>query len=139
LKPMDQVLEAAHKHNIRVMFVLFDSVWDPNRKLGKQREPKQGLHNSGSVQSPGAHDLTHRERHALLEEYTRGVIRRFKDDPRVVVWDLWNEPDNHNENSYGRNGLKQEPPGKMEITADLLKKTYDWARAENPSQPLTSG
>ena len=53
LKRMDQFLEVADKHKIRIMFVLFDSVWDPNPKLGKQREPKQGLHNSGWVQSPG--------------------------------------------------------------------------------------
>jgi len=139
LKRMDQLLEAADKRKIRIMFVLFDSVWDPNPKLGKQREPKQGLHNSGWVQSPGAHDLTHRDRHGLLEDYTKGVIRRFKDDPRVVVWDLWNEPDNHNENSYGRNGLKQEPAGKMQITEELLRKTFEWARSVNPTQPLTSG
>ena len=139
LERMDQVLHVADKHKIRVMFVLFDSVWDPNPQLGKQREPKQGLHNSGWVQSPGAKDLISRDRHRLLEEYTKGVITRFKDDPRVVVWDLWNEPDNHNENSYGRNGLKQEPPGKMEITADLLKKSFTWARSVGPSQPLTSG
>jgi hypothetical protein len=139
LKRMDQLLEVADKHKIRIMFVLFDSVWDPNPKLGKQREPKQGLHNSGWVQSPGAHDLTHRDRHALLEAYTKGVLHRFKDDKRVVVWDLWNEPDNHNENSYGRNGTKEEPAGKMEITAELLSKVFEWARSENPSQPLTSG
>ncbi len=139
LQRMDQLLEVADRHKIRIMFVLFDSVWDPHPKLGPQRAPKQGLHNSGWVQSPGAHDLTHRDRHALLEEFTKGVIRRFRDDRRVVVWDLWNEPDNHNENSYGRNGLKQEPPGKMEITAELLKKSFEWARSENPTQPLTSG
>src|SRR5688572_13165284 len=57
LKRMDQVLETADRHKIRIMFVLFDSVWDPNPKLGRQREPKQGLHNSGWVQSPGANDL----------------------------------------------------------------------------------
>jgi hypothetical protein len=139
LKRMDQFLEVADKHKIRIMFVLFDSVWDPNPKPGKQRAPKQGLHNSGWVQSPGAHDLTHRDRHGLLEAYTKGVIHRFKDDKRVVVWDLWNEPDNHNDNSYGKNGTKEEPAGKMEITLDLLRKTFDWARSENPSQPLTSG
>ncbi|HZN64603.1 MAG TPA: hypothetical protein VFB66_04835, partial [Tepidisphaeraceae bacterium] len=46
LKRMDQFLDIADKHGIGVMFVLFDSVWDPNPKLGKQREPVKGLHNS---------------------------------------------------------------------------------------------
>ncbi len=138
-KRMDQLLEVADKHHIRIMFVLFDSVWDPNPQLGKQREPKQGLHNSGWVQSPGAKDLTSRHRHGVLEAFTKGVISRFKDDRRIVVWDLWNEPDNPNDNSYGRNGTKQEPAGKVEITAELLQRSFEWARSVGPSQPLTSG
>ena len=32
---IDQFLEIADKHKIRVMFVLFDSCWDPAPKLGK--------------------------------------------------------------------------------------------------------
>ncbi|HEX6985485.1 MAG TPA: hypothetical protein VF170_08915, partial [Planctomycetaceae bacterium] len=53
LRRMEQFLEIADKHDIGVMFVLFDSVWDPHPKLGKQRAPQRGLHNSGWVQSPG--------------------------------------------------------------------------------------
>src|SRR5687768_14937952 len=63
LKRMDQFLDVAEKHDIGVMFVLFDSVWDPEPKLGKQREPQPGLHNSGWVQSPGKHDLMNKDRH----------------------------------------------------------------------------
>src|SRR3954468_5580295 len=57
LKRMEQFLDVADKHHIGVMFVLFDSVWDPNPKLGKQREPRPHVHNSGWVQSPGKKDL----------------------------------------------------------------------------------
>src|SRR4051812_38284361 len=99
LDRMDQFLEIAHKHGIGVMFVLFDSVWDPHPKLGKQREPIEGLHNSGWVQSPGADDLQNPDRQALLEGYVRRVITRFKDDQRIHAWDLFNEPDNTNDNS----------------------------------------
>src|SRR6185503_16431868 len=42
---LDQFLTIAAKHKIRPMFVLFDSVWDPDAKLGKQRAPKPGVHN----------------------------------------------------------------------------------------------
>ena len=139
LKRMGQFLDIAEKHKIGVMFVLFDSVWDPNPKVGKQREPQKGLHNSGWVQSPGARDLKNRDRHVLLEEFTKGVIGHFKDDRRVHVWDLWNEPDNMNDSSYGKNKLKQELPDKHAIVLDLLAKSFQWARAANPSQPLTSG
>jgi len=44
---LDQFLTIAAKHKIRPMFVLFDAVWDPDAKLGKQRAPKPGVHNSG--------------------------------------------------------------------------------------------
>jgi hypothetical protein len=139
LKRIDQFLAIADKHDIGVMFVLFDSVWDPHPRLGKQREPQQGLHNSGWVQSPGADDLLDSSRHVLLEQYVRGVVGRFKEDKRVQVWDLWNEPDNTNGNSYGKSKLNQEPTDKVERTLPLLKKTFVWARESEPSQPMTSG
>ena len=49
---LDQFLTIAEKHKIKPMFVLFDSVWDPDAKLGKQRAPRPGVHNSGWMQSP---------------------------------------------------------------------------------------
>ncbi|MBX3441073.1 MAG: cellulase family glycosylhydrolase [Planctomyces sp.] len=139
LNRIDQFLEVAEKRGIRVMLVLFDSVWDPHPQLGPQRAPQPGLHNSGWLQSPGAKDLTDPARHGLLEAYVKGVVGRFREDPRVVVWDLWNEPDNLNDNSYGRNKLRQEPAEKHKFTAELLKKSFDWAREAQPTQPLTSG
>lgn len=139
LKRMDQFLDIAQRHKIGVMFVLFDSVWDPNPKLGKQRAPQKGLHNSGWVQSPGAADLKDPSRHALLEAYVKGVVGKFKNDKRVQVWDVWNEPDNMNDSSYGKNKLKQEPADKQALTLGLLSKTFAWARSAEPSQPLTSG
>src|SRR6185295_15700785 len=79
LRRMETFLQVADKHNIGVMFVPFDSVWDPHPKLGKQRDPQPGLHNSGWVQSPGAKDLLDTNRHGLLEAYVKGVVGRFKD------------------------------------------------------------
>lgn len=139
LNRLDQFLTIADRHGIGVMFVLFDSVWDPHPKLGPQRDPEPGVHNSGWVQSPGADDLMNPDREELLKSYTVGVISRFKDDPRVHAWDLWNEPDNTNDNSYGRNKLDREPEGKRERTLELLERCFTWARSANPSQPLTSG
>jgi len=138
LKRMDEFLGICQKHKIGVMFVLFDSVWDPEPKLGKQRPPQKGVHNSGWLQSPGKKDLFDQSRHALLEDYVKGVVGRFKDDARVHAWDIWNEPDNQNDNSYGKNKLKTEPQGKVEATLKLLPKAFAWARAANPTQPLTS-
>jgi hypothetical protein len=139
LKRMDQFLGVADKHKIGVMFVLFDSCWDPEPKLGSQRPPAAGVHNSGWVQSPGKRDLMDPARRPLLEAFTAGVVGHFRDDRRVQVWDVWNEPDNQNDNSYGKNHLKVEPAGKVEATRLLLAEAFRWARAARPSQPLTSG
>lgn len=134
LKRMDQFLAIAHRHKIGAMFVLFDSCWDPFPKLGKQHEPRQGVHNSGWVQSPGAADLQNPARYKLLEAYVKGVVGRFKDDRRVHLWDVWNEPDNTNGSSYNA----QEPRNKQDLVAALLPQAFAWARAAQPSQPLTS-
>jgi len=132
---MDKFLEIAHRHHIGVMFVLFDSCWDPYPKLGKQHDPKPFVHNSGWVQSPGAEILAHPEEFdEILKPYVQGVIRRFRDDKRVDVWDVYNEPDNLNNSSYG----KLELASKKNATLVLLQKTFVWAREVNPQQPLTS-
>jgi Cellulase (glycosyl hydrolase family 5) len=135
LARMEQFLTIADRHHIGVMFVLFDAVWDPFPRPGKQRDPKPGLHNSGWVQSPGARILADPRKHDSLKEYVAGVLTAFKADRRVHAWDLFNEPDNTNGSSYGR----QEPPNKPERAMALLEKAFAWAREVAPSQPLTAG
>ncbi len=71
---IDQFLSICAKHNIRPMLVLFDSVWDPNPKLGKQPDPKPGVHNSGWVQGPGAAVLQDPGQYPALEKYVKGVL-----------------------------------------------------------------
>jgi hypothetical protein len=135
LHRMDEFLQIAEKHHIRIMFVLLDSVWNPHPQLGKQREPKPHVHNSGWVQAPGAQLLKDEPRwNQELKPYIVGVIGHFRNDGRILMWDLMNEPDNAN------------PPYKAEELADkadlalrLLKEEWKWARSTEPSQPLTSG
>ncbi|GAB2775694.1 cellulase family glycosylhydrolase [Rhabdobacter roseus] len=138
-KRLDQFLGICAKHKIRPMLVLFDSCWDPFPKPGTQRAPQPGIHNSGWLQSPGAEALTDVSQYPRLEAYVKGVVGAFKNDPRILLWDVWNEPDNTNDNSYGRNHLKQEPERKKDIVTRLLPEVFRWARSVNPTQPLTSG
>ncbi len=134
LQRMDQFLALAHKRNIGVMFVLFDSCWDPNPKLGTQRAPKPFLHNSGWMQSPGHEFMANPARLDELKPYVQGVIGHFKNDARIDFWDLYNEPDNMNVPAYN----KFEPTNKVESARMLLEKTFAWAREMKPSQPLSS-
>lgn len=134
-KRIDQFLAIAARHKIKPMFVLFDSCWDPFPQLGRQREPKPGVHNSGWMQSPGAKALQDASQYARLEAYVKGVVGAFANDKRILAWDIWNEPDNMNGSSYG----KQEPANKVDLVLALLPKTVAWARSANPQQPLTIG
>ena len=134
-KRIGQFLDICQKHKIRPMLVLFDSCWDPFPKSGRQREPTPGVHNSGWMQSPGAEALTDISQYPRLEAYVKGVVGAFKNDSRVLMWDVWNEPDNTNTSSYG----KWEPKNKVEIVNRMLPRVFAWVRAANPSQPVTAG
>jgi hypothetical protein len=134
-KRIDQFLAICARHGIKPMLVLFDSCWDPAPTLGKQRAPTPGVHNSGWVQSPGAKALADTSRRPGLQAYVAGVVGAFRSDSRILAWDIWNEPDNTNGSSYG----KQEPKNKVALVEALLPLAFEWARSANPSQPLTSG
>jgi hypothetical protein len=134
-KRLDQFLTIAARHHIRPVFVLFDSCWDPYPRLGRQHPPIPGVHNSGWVQSPGAAALADAQQYPRLKAYVEGVVGAFARDPRILAWDLWNEPDNGNESSYG----KVEIPHKTALVLALLPQVFAWAREANPTQPLTSG
>ena len=134
LNRIDQFLTIAQRHRIRPMLVLFDAVWDPMPHLGRQRAPIPHLHNSGWVQSPGAMILSDTARYELLRGYVEGVVGRFANDRRVIAWDIFNEPDNTNRPAY----IAYEPLNKPALTLILMRKAFAWARAMNPSQPLTA-
>jgi hypothetical protein len=134
-KRIDTFLAVAAKHHIRILFVLFDSCWDPYPHLGKQRDPRPGIHNSGWVQSPGAAALKDPAQLPRLEAYVRGVVGALANDQRILGWDVWNEPGGTNEGSYE----KQELANKRDLVRAMLPKAFAWAREATPTQPLTSG
>ncbi len=129
-----QFVAIAARHRIKPLFVLFDSCWDPLPKVGPQRAPRPGVHNSGWVQSPGAERLDDRRYIRTMYDYVTGVVSQFRNDDRVLGWDLWNEPDNP-----ARVYSSVERKDKLQLVADLLPQVFQWARSVNPSQPLTSG
>lgn len=136
LDRMAQFLALAARHGIGIVPVLFDSVWHPSPRAGRQGEPKPGVHNAGWVQSPGVAVLADPARFRALEPYVTGVVSRFREDERILLWDIWNEPDNANEAAYGPRDLGA---AKSELVRPLLELAFGWARSVKPVQPLTSG
>ncbi|MEL7586247.1 MAG: hypothetical protein AAGU19_05995 [Prolixibacteraceae bacterium] len=121
---MNQYLTIADNHGIKTIFVFFDDCWNATYQAGKQPEPKPGVHNSGWVRDPG--DLLHQDSTLInvLETYVKDVLTTFKDDERIAIWDLYNEPGN---SGYGNKSLP------------LLKKVFHWGWEIRPSQPLSAG
>ena len=131
---LSQFVSIAASHGIKPLFVRCDSCWDPHPKLGPQHAPTPGVHNSGWVQSPGADRIDDPGYAATLQAYVTGVITQFRSDPRVLGWDLWNEPDNP-----AKVYRKTERSDTLDKVAALLPQVFQWARAVDPVQPLTSG
>ncbi len=127
-------VDIAARHGIRPLFVLFDSCWDPFPEPGPQRAPRPGVHNSGWVQSPGARRLDDRDYVRTLRGYVTGVLTQFRNDDRILAWDLWNEPDNPAD-AY----RTVERDDKVDLVTNLLPQVFEWARLVDPRQPLTSG
>lgn len=129
---MDTFITICHKHSIKPLFVFWDSCWNPYCNTGKQPDPIPNVHNSGWIQSPGAAFLLNDQQHHLLEEYILRVVTRFKDDYRLLGWDLFNEPNHKNRGSYNE-------ACKEAAILSLLQKTVKWVRSVDPVQPLTIG
>jgi hypothetical protein len=123
-KRMNTYLSIANKHGIYSIFVFFDDCWNPTYLAGKQPDPKPGVHNSGWIRDPGDLLYTSDSLLPVLENYVKDVMTTFKDDKRILMWDLYNEPGN---SGYGNKSMP------------LLLDAFTWAREINPSQPLTSG
>ncbi len=127
LNTLDKFMVLCAKHHIQFMPALFDDcsfgiTSDP--KIGKQPEPLDGWYAWAWSPSPGHGMVTNPKTYPELEKYVKAVIGRFKDDKRIMLWDLYNEPTNG---------------GLGNTTLPLLRDVIVWARAINPIQPLSIG
>ncbi len=122
---LDQFLEICDRHGIKVMPCFFDDCafgvnTDPI--TGVQPEPLEGWYAWAWSPSPGYTMVVDEREHPKLEKYVKEVIEHFKNDDRIFVWDLYNEPTN---------------TPMPERSLPLVHKVFEWAREVNPSQPLT--
>ena len=127
---LNDFLEICDNRGVKVMFTLFDDcAFGSDIKLrnpwyGKQPEVLVGWYANGWTPSPGHDMVRDSETWPRLEAYVKDVISSFKDDERVWVWDLYNEPTNG---------------GLGDTSLPLVSKVFEWAREVAPSQPLTVG
>jgi hypothetical protein len=142
---MDEFLTICSRHGIRPFFVFFDDCHYPEPKLGKQPLPVAGWHNSGWRNCPSrevalrfADGTATPKEVARLKGYVQRTMSRFKDDHRVLMWELYNEPGRGN----GEDGEMASAGGSKssigEKSNKLVYQSWVWAREVNPSQPITS-
>jgi hypothetical protein len=135
---VDRFLGIAARHGVRTMLCLFDDCEFSGRdsRLGPQGDPVPGMHNSRACGSPGRRVVRDPAQWPPLERYVSDVVGHFRDDARIVAWDVYNEPGNAHVFSPGRS-----EPGEslLPYSLDLARAATAWARAAGPTQPLTVG
>ncbi len=137
LERLDWLMAVAAKHSIDTVPCLFDDCGFGGAEpvYGPQPDPVPGVHNSRAVASPGRAAVMDRSTWPALEAYVRDVIRSFRDDVRILFWDLYNEPGNRM--IFGQAGLDQHDVALLPHSHALMEAAFAWAREENPEQPLT--
>lgn len=119
-------LHIANECGHRVMPILFDDcAFDHGADpvYGPQPEPVPGVHNSRWVPSPGFKIQDDVSQLVFCKAYVDELVGTYRNDPRILAWDLYNEPGN------SQRGLHALP---------LLQYVFKWARENDPDQPLTS-
>lgn len=86
IETIQKFLVVAKKHKQHMIPVLFDDCWNPQYHSGKQPDPIPGIHNSQWVQCPG--DVAVSD--VVLQNYVTTILTKFKNDPTIVLWDLYN-------------------------------------------------
>jgi len=120
---LNTFLSLTGKHGLTTTLVLFDdcAFGDPAQTepyLGKQRDPIPGMILPSWTPSPGHKTISDKDKWPDLEKYIKEIVGTFREDKRVLMWDLYNEPS---------------------VSLPLVEATFGWARAAKPSQPLTMG
>ncbi|WP_084860612.1 hypothetical protein [Salibaculum halophilum] len=136
LDRLDRFMGLAAGHGMETVPCLFDDcgfggaepVWGP------QPDPVPGVTNSRAVASPGRALVVSGDRDAELKAYVGDLVRVFRADPRVLFWDLYNEPGNRMVFA-GDEGSFDSALGDHALA--LMENCFAWARAEDPVAPLT--
>ena len=117
LARIEEFLEICDRHGIRPGFTFFDDCWNHTNVTLQTQPPVDGRHNGrwAALQDAERKD----ENLPKFKVYVQDVIRAHRDDPRVLWWETYNEPN-----------LKDA------FTAKLRELAYGWAKEVKPSQPV---
>lgn len=94
LERINLFLSIAHSHRMKVMLTLLDDCAFSGDEpvIGQQKPPVPGIHNNQAAGSHRRACVLDRRCWPHIEAYVRDIIRYFRHDSRISVWDLYNEP-----------------------------------------------
>jgi hypothetical protein len=126
-KRFEMFLSICDKRGLKAMPCFFDDcvfgpITDPD--FGKQPEVVVGWYANGWTPSPGHKRARDPKMRPALERYVKDIMAAHRSDPRILCWDLYNEPSNS---------------GMGNASLSLLMDVFRWAREIDPAQPITSG
>lgn len=136
LERFERYIALCDKYGISCMIVLANDCMPPKTELWKlpyigEQHYDWGYHGGKKHSQHGRHNGPaphfYLDEQASADDYFRMVeeiVTKYKDDARICMWDLFNEPGNSQ-----RSG----------ITLPILERMVRVVRAINPSQPLTIG
>lgn len=125
LERLESFLTLCEKHSTQAMLVPFDSCFDP------QAVNLKDYRNKSWIPSPGFPRLREKDRPAM-EAYIHAVVGGHKDDRRIVVWDVMNEPE-----STSR--YRDWDHGGRAVIDQFVRWALRRVKRERPVQPLTIG
>ncbi len=133
LKQIDDFLTRAAKHGLKVNLIFWDDCGSIVPSL-TFAPPVPGRHNSQMMPNPAhsirdsaAEMLAHRD---SFGGYVRSISIRFKDDPRIAFWQLYNE-------AMGAKERIRTSDTDANIKR-LLGWTRDWVKATGTNTPVTA-
>lgn len=154
LRQVDRFLNITSELGLKTVLVMFEGIWNPipkfldiDKAILTQPDPVPFVHNSQWVQSPGREGLKNWDADDYMKEYVQTIVRRFAWDDRVLMIDLFDQPDNTNDYSYGYQGTRiptlrdrqgTELPAleKVQLVFDMIPSIFEWAREAAPNRTV---
>lgn len=131
LERFDRYLDLCAKYGISCMVVLANDCMRPKgaevNKLGPQNvdwgyHGGRKLSQHGNFAGMGHHVLDEPETAPRYFEMVREMVERYKNDERIIIWNVYNEVGNSK---------------RQDVTLPNLKKMFEIIREIDPIQPLT--
>ena len=136
MERFERYIALCAKYGISCMIVLANDCMPPKTESWKRPAigPQQydwGYHGGVKRSQHGTHTepaphfyLDDPDTRAQYYEMVRQIVGKYREDPRICIWDVFNEPGNSR---------------RTEITLPILQEMFALVRSLDPVQPLTAG